>query len=57
MDDARLMGGHQTGDDAPRDAQRAGNRQLRLFFRTVARSEPSTKGIVMYLMPSISPRS
>ncbi len=34
-----------------------GDRQFAVCFNTVARSAPSTYGIVMYLMPLMSPRS
>ena len=57
MNDVGFVRRYQTGDNATRDAQRARDRQPLCSLRMVARSEPSTYGIVMYLMPLMSPRS
>ena len=57
MDDAGFVRRREAGCDLPRDRQRASTGSRPSRFRIVARSEPWMYGIVMYLMPSISPRS
>ena len=58
VDDAGLVRRAQAADDLLRDRRPPARRAACLrFFRIVARSPPWMYGIVMYLMPSISPRS
>ena len=58
MDDARVVRGLQArGDLTARCASTLRDRQPPVALERVARSAPSMYGIVMYLMPSISPRS
>ena len=55
--DAGFMRRDEPGDDLAGDAQRARDRQRPPVSINLARSEPWMYGIVMYLTPSISPRS